>query len=120
MPQQSNAVTGAAIKQAIEGRDGVRLASFYTDDALMRIIDRNNPPSKPHEVKGKAAISRHWEDICGRAITHKIETSITEGNRIAFTQACAYPDGAKVFSQAMVELRDGKISQHTLVQAWDE
>lgn len=120
MPRQSNGVTGAAIKQAIEGRDGATLASFYADDALMRIIDRNNPPSKPQEIKGKAAISRYWEDICGRAITHKIETSIAEGNRVAFTQACAYPDGAKVFSQAMLELKDGEISRHTVVQAWDE
>ncbi len=120
MPKQSNLVTGAAIKQAIEGRDGAMLASFYADDALMRIIDRNNPPSKPQEIQGKAAISRYWEDICGRAITHKIETSIAEGNRVAFTQACAYPDGAKVFSQAMLELKDGEISRHTVVQAWDE
>ena len=71
----------------------------------MRIIDRNNPPSKPREIKGKAAINTFWDDICSRAITHKVETSIAEGSRIAFTQACAYPDGAKVFSQAMLDLK---------------
>jgi hypothetical protein len=120
MPAKPNGVTGAAIKQAIEGRDGPMLASFYADDAIVRIIDRNNPPSKPREIKGKAAINTFWDDICSRAITHRIETSIAEGNRIAFTQACAYPDGAKVFSQAMLDLKDGKISRHTVVQAWDE
>ena len=50
-------VTGAALKQAIEGRDGLQSASFYADDALVRIVDRNNPPSKPREVRGKAAIT---------------------------------------------------------------
>ena len=44
---KNGAVTGAALKQAIEARDGRRLASFYADDALLRIVDRNNPPSKP-------------------------------------------------------------------------
>jgi hypothetical protein len=45
---------------------------------------------------------------------------ITEGNQIAFTQACSYPDGAKVLCLSTVELLDGLISRQTLVQAWDE
>ena len=104
MSTNTDMVTGAAIKRAIEGRDGRMLASFYADDAVVRVIDRNNPPSKPREVKGKPAISAFWDDICTRAMTHKVETSIAEGNRLAFTQACTYPDGAKVFCVAMIEL----------------
>jgi hypothetical protein len=53
-------------------------------------------------------------------MTHKVDTSIAEGNRLAFTQACTYPDGAKVFCVAMIELKSGKIAQQTVVQAWDE
>jgi len=120
MSTKPDTVTGAAIKRAIEGRDGRMLASFYTDDAVVRVIDRNNPPSKPREVKGKAAIGTFWDDICSRAMTHNIETSIAEGNRLAFTQACAYPDGAKVLCVAMLELKGGKIARQTVVQAWDE
>ena len=33
-------------------------------------------------------------------------------------QACAYPDGAKVFSQAMLDLKDGKISHEHI--CWDQ
>jgi ketosteroid isomerase-like protein len=113
-------VTGSAIKQAIEGRDGRMLASFYAADAVVRIIDRNNPPSKPREIKGRAAIDMFWEDICSRAMTHKVDTTIADGNQLAFTQACSYPDGAKVFCLSVVELRDGLIARQTAVQAWDE
>jgi ketosteroid isomerase-like protein len=120
MQTKTDAVTGAAIKRAIEGRDGHALASFYADDAVLRIVDRNNPPSRPCEVKGRSAIGTFWDDICSRAMTHKIETSITEGNRLAFTQACSYPDGARVFCVAMLELKGGKIAHQTVVQAWDE
>jgi ketosteroid isomerase-like protein len=120
MTTKSEGVTGAAIKRAIEGRDGRALAGFYADDAVLRIVDRSNPTSRPREVKGRSAISTFWDDICSRAMTHKIEASITEGNRLAFTQACAYPDGAKVFCFAMLELKAGKISEQTVVQAWDE
>lgn len=117
---KTNAVTGAAIKQAIESRDGRMLSGFYADDALLRIVDRNNPPSKPREVKGRTAITTFWDDICSRAMTHKVETSIETGNQLAFSQACAYPDGMKVLCLALCELKGGKIARQTVVQAWDE
>ena len=120
MSAKANEVSGAAIKQAIEGRDGRMLASFYAESAAVRIIDRDNPPSKPREIKGKPAISAFWDDICSRAITHTVEAAITEGKRLAFTQTCVYPNGARVFCQAMLELEGGKIAKQTMVQAWDE
>jgi ketosteroid isomerase-like protein len=116
----ANAVTVAAMKHAIETRDGRALSSLYADDALLRIVDRNNPPSKPREVKGRHAISTFWDDICSRAMTHRVETSVASGNQIAFSQACAYPDGMKVLCLAICELNGGKIARQTVVQAWDE
>ena len=120
MTTNGSGVNGADIKYAIENRDGRMLASMYADDAVMRVIDRNNPPSKPREIRGKSAISQYWDDVCGRTMTHAVETSVAEGSRLAFTQACAYPEGGKVFCVAMLELKDGKIAQQTAVQVWDE
>jgi ketosteroid isomerase-like protein len=120
MTGKPQAVTGAAIKRAIEGRDGALLASFYADDATLSIVDRNNPPSRPREVRGKPAIAGFWDDICSRAMTHEVAFSVAEGDRLAFSQACAYPDGAKVFCLAMIELKEGLIARQTMVQAWDE
>jgi hypothetical protein len=113
-------VTGAGIKQAIESRDGRMLSRFYADDALVRIIDRNNPPSKPRDVRGRAAITTFWDDICSRAMTHRVDTTVSEGDQLVFTQDCAYPDGTRVFCVAVLELRDGLIARQTVVQAWDE
>lgn len=113
-------VTGPALKQAIEERDGAKLASFYRDDAVLEIIDRNNPPSRPREIAGRTAIAAFWDDVCGRAMTHAVETNIADGNTIAFTEACAYPDGTKVFCAAVLTLEDGSIARQKVVQAWDE
>jgi hypothetical protein len=44
---------------------------------------------------------------------------VADGDRLAFTQACAYPDGTRVFCSAMIELEAGKIARQTNVQAWD-
>jgi ketosteroid isomerase-like protein len=114
-----HAVTIAELKRAIEGRDARTLAAFYADDALLRIIDQNNPPSKPRELKGKQAIAAYFDDVCGRAMSHHVETGVSDGGALAFTEACTYPDGAKVFCAAMLEIEDGKIVRQTAVQAWD-
>jgi len=120
MLEKPQEVTGSTIKQAIESRDGRLLASFYADDAIVRVIDHNTPPSRPREVRGRAAIATFWDDICSRAMTHEVAFDVADGDRLAFSQACIYPDGAKVFCLAMVELEGGKIVRQTLVQAWDE
>lgn len=113
-------VTGALVKQAIEARDGAMLSSFYAEDAHLRIIDRNNPPGKPRDIRGKAAIAGYWDDICSRAMTHKVDPGLAEGGRMAFTQDCTYPDGTRVFAIAVLDLADGLIARQTVVQAWDE
>ena len=115
----SKPVTVAGLKRAIEGRKHSALAALYADDALVQVIDRDNPPSKPRTLQGKSAISSYFEDVCGRDMTHKVEAGVAVGNRLAFTQSCAYPDGTKVFCSAMVDLKGGKISRQVVVQAWD-
>ena len=120
MPTNAHAVSVSEIKYAIENRDGRRLANMYADDAVLRLVDRDNPPSKPREIRGKAAITAYWDDVCGRTMTHKVEEAVAAGDRLAFTQACSYPEGGKVLCLAMLELKDGKIAQQTAVQVWDE
>ena len=36
-------ITLPTLRQAIESRDGTTLAGFYADDAVLRVIDQNNP-----------------------------------------------------------------------------
>jgi hypothetical protein len=38
------------IRRAIEGRDADSLVGFYADNAVMRIIDQDNPPR--HDAHG--------------------------------------------------------------------
>lgn len=116
---KSDSVSVADLKRAIEGRNFRALASFYSNDAILRVIDRDNPPSKPNSIKGKKAISAYFKDVCGRDMTHKLLSGIADKKCIAFTQSCAYPDGTKVFCSAMIDLKGGKITRQTVVQAWD-
>ena len=116
---RANGISVTALKRAIEGRDAATLSGFYADTAVMRIIDRDNPPSKPRELRGKGAIAAYFDDVCSRAMTHAVESGIADDDHLAFTQVCTYPDGTRVFCAAMLELNGGKISRQTVVQAWD-
>jgi hypothetical protein len=109
----------AAIRRAIETRDGVSLAGFYADDAVLRIMDQYNPPASPHEIRGRDAITAYYDDVCGRTMTHRVDFGIAEGDRLAFTQTCTYPDGKRVFCSATLELIAGKIARQVAVQVWD-
>jgi ketosteroid isomerase-like protein len=116
---QTAPITVANLKRAIEGRDAGTLSDWYADDAVVRIIDCNNPPSRPRELRGKASIAAYYDDVCSRAMSHEVEFGLAQGDRLAFTQVCAYPDGIRVFCAATLDLADGEISRQTVVQAWD-
>jgi hypothetical protein len=59
-------VTVARRKRAIEGRNARALAALYGEDAVVQVIDRDNPPSKPRNLEGRSAISAYFDDVCGR------------------------------------------------------
>ena len=116
----ANVADVATLRRAIEQSEEATLVSLYTDDAVIRVVDRSRPPSKPTVLSGKSAIADYYKDVCSRAMTHKLDEIITGGDGVAFTEDCLYPDGMRVLSANLLTLRDGKIAHHTLVQAWDE
>jgi hypothetical protein len=104
----------------MEGNDAELLASRYTNDAEIQVVDKNNPPSKPGVIAGRAAIGEYYRDVCGRGLSHRIDNEVIGENRIAFTEECLYPDGTNVLCASVLHLDGGRISRQTGVQAWDE
>jgi ketosteroid isomerase-like protein len=119
MTDERQTVSATLLKRAIETRDAKTLAALYDEDALLRIIDQENPPSRPRDLRGREAIAAYYDDVCGRAMSHQIDAALASDEALAFTQLCTYPDGAKVFCSAMLSLKDGRIVRQTSVQAWD-
>ncbi|WSQ07232.1 nuclear transport factor 2 family protein [Streptomyces sp. NBC_01231] len=108
------------LRQAIEGPSEEILVSLYADDAEIRIVDRNTQPSHPMVLHGRAEIADMFHELCSRDMTHKMEHCVAQGDHVAFSESCRYPDGVRVLAESMLSLRDGKIVEQTMVQAWDE
>ncbi|GHI03751.1 hypothetical protein AQI88_09205 [Streptomyces cellostaticus] len=108
------------LRRGIEGSTGDTLLSLYTDDAEIRIIDRNTQPSHPKVLHGRGEIREMLDDVYSRDMTHKLDQCIVQGDRAAYSESCQYADGTRVLAESMVTLRDGKIAEQILIQAWDE
>ncbi len=109
-----------ALRRAIEQSDADSLTSFYAEEAEMLTVNRNSTPSSPQVLRGKEAIAEYLADVCGREMTHRIENEVVGQDRIAFNEACEYPDGLRVLAAATLDVRDGQIVRQVNIEAWDE
>ncbi|GAA0920761.1 nuclear transport factor 2 family protein [Streptomyces thermoalcalitolerans] len=108
------------LRRGIEGDTASALLSLYADDAEIRIVDRDAPPSHPKVLRGREEIGSMLDDIYGRDMTHKLEQCVLQGDHAAYVESCEYPDGVRVLAESMVSLRDGRIADQVMIQAWDE
>jgi len=108
------------LHNAIEHCDVDGMLNLYADNAQMRVIDRNHPPSQPLELQGKQAIASYLRDVYGRDMTHRVLDQVVGRDNLSFSEDCQYPDGTKVFGNITLELEGGMIVRETEVQAWDE
>ncbi|MFD4791641.1 nuclear transport factor 2 family protein [Streptomyces sp. NPDC058459] len=117
---QDSAFTTGALREAIEAHSGEGMLALYEDDARVRVIDHADQPSHPRVLRGRGEIEEMLADSYGREMIHRLDQCVIDGDHAAFTESCQYPDGNQVYAESMVTLRDGRISEQILIQAWDE
>jgi hypothetical protein len=108
------------LRRGIEGDTGNTLLSLYADDARIRIVDRVHQPSHPTVLHGRVQIAGLLDDIYRRDMTHRLEQCVIQGDHAAYSESCEYADGTRVLAESMLTLRDGKIADQLIIQAWDE
>jgi ketosteroid isomerase-like protein len=114
------AIDVAALRSAIEKGDADTLIGMYADNAEVKVMDKLHQPSHPLVFHGKEEVAGYWQDVCGRAMSHKVERIARDGDTIAYSEACRYPDGTQVQCLAFLDIEDGKIVRQVGVQTWDE
>lgn len=109
-----------ALREAVEHRDADALCSLYADDAELRIVNKSTTPSFSSLLVGRYAIAGYLDDVCGWAMSHRIEREVIGEGRVAFNEECEYPDGTRVLCAVTLEIEDGRIVRQVNVEAWDE
>ncbi len=114
-----NSPTIAGIRKAVETRDAKSLKALYAANAIVTIIDTDNPPSKPRTIKGAKDIGSFLEDVYSRDMKHTLDHGVVDGKHLAYLEGCSYPDGTHVIASTTAELGPNGIVKQTIVQAWD-
>ncbi|GAA3207851.1 hypothetical protein GCM10020256_03810 [Streptomyces thermocoprophilus] len=83
------------LRRGVEGETPDTLVSLYTDDATLRIVNRNSQPSHPQELRGRSEIAAMIQDVYSREMTHHLEGCVVQGDHAAFCESCEYPDGTR-------------------------
>jgi hypothetical protein len=108
-----------ALRTAMEQRDAEGQIALYADDSTVTVVDHTTPPSAPTVLQGRDAIAAHVRDTCSREMTHRVGDAFVTGERLAIQLDCTYPDGTRVRCLSLARLRDGRIAEQQIVQAWD-
>lgn len=108
-----------AFRAALERKDYDALESCYADDAVYVGYSERNRPSSAQELRGPEAIGRAFREAPGD-LTHELQDEFAGEGRFAFTLKCTYPTGELVMGTSICEVRDGRITRQTGVEAWDE
>ena len=108
-----------ALRQAIERRDAEAVCAMFAPDAELISIDVEHPPSNPRRARGIEEIRNALTDVYARDMTHKVTQAIGGPGAASYAVACRYPDGTRVMSNAMLDVREGQIVRMQEVVAWD-
>ena len=108
------------LRSGLRSRDAALLASLYHKGVEFRIVNRNNPPSRPLVLNGRDAVRRMLEDLCAREMTHEVIRSVAGADSIAYGIECRYPDGCQVIGLNLATVKDGLIVSEISVDCWDE
>jgi ketosteroid isomerase-like protein len=108
------------LRRAQEQRDLDAMLDLYAEDAEIRIVNRNTPPSSPYVLRGKEEIAEYLRDVFSRDMSHSIENEIVGDDRLAYNVAYEYPDETMVLASENLEMRHGKVVRQVEVVAWDE
>ena len=94
-----------ALRSGYRDRDAAKVTRAYAEDAECTIVNRNNPPSKPLVLRGRAAVERMVADICSREMTNEI-AAVVVGEARSLSRQCRYPRLQRV-GIYMASVKDG-------------
>jgi hypothetical protein len=119
MQKSTSGLDFEVLRHAFEQGDTDLLVSLYADDAKVRIVNRDNPPSSPFQLHGKEEIRNYLRETPPE-ITHRLDRAVADDEHAAISIMCQYPDGNLVLCTAMLDLQDGKIVREVAVEARGE
>jgi hypothetical protein len=111
-----------ALARAFDTGDVEDVLAFYTDPHEHVEIDADAPPNSPRTRTGADAVQyMHdaFEMMANNGVKIRLENPVVGEERAACTISCNFPDGRRLLSNTIFDLKGGKISRQLDVQVAD-
>ena len=103
---------------AFEGGKPEDILAFYANDLEHVEIDQDAPPRSPR-TSGIDGIREAFEGLAQAGIPLKMENVVAGSDRAACTITCAFPDGRRLLSNSIYDVKNGKIVRQLDIQVTD-
>ena len=107
-----------ALAQAFEAGDVEKVLQFYSPDVEHVEIDAGAPPRSPR-TSDFEHIGNALRGALQAGIKLRMENLVAGADRAACTITCAFPDGRRLVSNTIYDLKGGKIARQRDVQVSD-
>jgi len=106
------------MKQAMEVGDADAWSGLHSDDFEQIEMDDVTPPSNPktHTKNGLYEIIKR---ASSNGVKFTVEKMVDGGDQIAYSVTCHIPNGRKIVSNVISDVKDGKINHELAVGARD-
>lgn len=111
-----------ALRRAVENLDAELLASLYADDAEVRVVGHEAPPSSPVILRGREEIAEAYREAYGgQHFIQRVESAVVGEDHLALRVAAEYPDGKRELCGVFLDLdKDAKIARNTTIHVEEE
>ena len=111
-----------ALARAFEVGDAEAVLGFYADDHEHIEIDSDSPPSAPRTRVGAEAAEFMRSDVgymATNGIKIGLDNRVVGDERAACTISLTFPDGRRLLSNTIYDLRHGKVVRQLDIQVTD-
>ena len=106
------------LKQVFEAGEADKVLEFYSNDLEHIEVDEGAPPKSPR-TSGADYIRNAIEGAAQAGIKLRMENPVVGQDRAACTITCEFPDGRRLVSNTIYDLKGGKIVRQFDVQVMD-
>ena len=107
-----------ALKQAFEASDVDKVLEFYSSDLEHIEIDAGAPPKSPR-TSDFEHIGNALRGAAQAGIKLGMDNVVAGADRAAATITCVFPDGRRLVSNTIYDLKGGRIARQFDVQVTD-
>lgn len=106
------------LKSAYETGDIDTVASLFSEKYTMSEMDDVTPPSNPRQ-RNKTEIIEMVGRAAGNGVKFVLENTVDGGSQVAYTIHCLIPNGRKITTNSIAEVKGGQIISELHVSARD-